>query len=298
MMHDEQIHVNINDLDIGDRYPVRVMGVLNVSQESFYKRSVVDARLIQERARTMITNGASFLDVGGRSTAPNVKPITVDEEGARVVQALNALLPMIADDKVLVSIDTQFQDVAERALQIFRANSMEKRLVINDVSGLHADSGLARWITDNNVPCILMASHGKAGDSLGIEQTISDIKHSMSLLDTRSYHMKEKVIIDPAIGRWIPAKLPAFDLELVHELPTFRSIGAPILVAISRKSFIGEILGEKDPENRFFGTLSATAIAVFNGAHVVRTHDVNKETIDTIKVAEAIKQKQGMKNPS
>ncbi len=288
----------MHGLEIGDGLPVRVMGVLNVSQESFYKRSVVSNSKILESARDMITSGASFLDVGGRSTAPNAQPISVAEERDRVTSALHALLPGLENDKVLVSVDTQYEAVAASALEAFVANKMEDQFVINDVSGLHADPGLARWIADTGKPCIIMASHGRPGDSLGIEQTIADLEKSLEMLESRGYNTIKNVIVDPAIGRWIPEKKPAYDLELLHGLEGFRKLGRPVLVAVSRKSFIGEILEERDPGNRLFGSLSATAIAVFNGAHVIRTHDVNKETIDTIKVAEAIRLKKTTKSPS
>lgn len=287
----KRIHLRIHGLDIGDGFPVRIMGVLNVSQESFYKRSVVDPGGILEKARAMIAGGATMLDVGGRSTAPNVQPISVDEERTRVITALESLLPRLRNDRVLVSIDTQFEAVAASALDIFRSSGMEGQFVINDVSGLHADPGLSRWIAMTGKPCIIMASHGKPGDSLGVVQTITDLERSISMLRALGYDAGQKVIVDPAIGRWIPEKVPAYDLDLLHELERFRAIGLPLLVAISRKSFIGEVLGEKNPDNRLYGSLSATAIAVLKGAHVVRTHDVSKETTDTIKVAESIRDK-------
>ncbi|MBN2154375.1 MAG: dihydropteroate synthase [Candidatus Lokiarchaeota archaeon] len=286
-----RIHVRIHGLDIGDGFPVRIMGVLNLSRESFYKRSVVDAGGILERGREMIARGAAMLDVGGRSTAPNVQPISVDDERARVVAALNALLPGLENDKVLVSIDTQFEAVAASALDIFRSNGMEDQFMINDVSGLHGDPNLPKWIADTGTPCIIMASHGRPGDSLGVGQTIADLQQSISTLRSLGYNVCKKAIVDPAIGRWIPEKAPPYDLELLSDLESFRVIGLPLLVAVSRKSFIGEVLGETDPENRLYGSLSATAIAVSKGAHVVRTHDVTKETIDTIRMADAIRKK-------
>ncbi len=285
------VHLRIHGLDIGDKFPVRIMGVLNLSQESFYKRSVVDPGGILEKARSMIAGGATMLDIGGRSTAPNVQPISLDEERARVVTALKSLLPGLDNDRVLVSIDTQYEAVATSALELYQSYGMDDQFVINDVSGLNGDPNLSSWIAKTGKPCIIMASHGKPGDSLGVDQTLTDLDRSISKLRALGYDVGDKAIVDPAIGRWIPEKVPRYDLELLHELERFRTFGLPLLVAISRKSFIGEILGEKNPDNRLYGSLSATAIAVFKGAHVVRTHDVSKETIDTIKVAEAIRNK-------
>ncbi|NMC08601.1 MAG: dihydropteroate synthase [Candidatus Lokiarchaeota archaeon] len=290
--------IKLHGLDIGDGFPVRVMGVLNLSQESFFKQSVVHPASILAVASDMIEKGASFLDVGGRSTAPNARPITVAEERERVVNALNMLLPGLENDKILISIDTQYKVVAASALEIFEANGMGDQFVLNDVCGLHADPELASWLAGTGKPCILMASHGRPGDSLGIQQTIEDLEASLDMLESRGYNTKQRVIVDPAVGKWIPDKIPAFDLELINHLDAFRVIGLPILVAISRKSFIGEILEERDPGKRLQGSLSATAIAVFNGAHVIRTHDVTRETMDTIKVAQAIRQRKIIKSPA
>ena len=105
---------------------------------------------------------------------------------------------------------------------------------------------------------------------------LNDLKDSLAILEGTGYKLENNVIIDPAIGKWIPGKEANYDLELLHELHSFTSLGFPILVAISRKSFIGTVLDEKDPAKRFQGSLSATAISVFNGAHIIRTHDVIK----------------------
>ncbi len=297
-MHSKNIHVVIHGLNIGDEFPVRIMGVLNLSTESYYKRSVVQPGTIHAKAKAMIAAGATMLDIGGRSTAPNSLAISVDEEKQRVEAAVNMLLQGLEDDRVLISIDTQYKTVADHALKLFEHYGKEEQFIINDVSGLQTDKELASWVADVGKPIIIMASHGKPGDSLGMERTLKDLSASLELLERFGYNSSKQAIIDPAVGRWIPERQPSYDLEILHELRAFRAIGLPILVAVSRKSFIGEILGEKIPDNRFFGTLSATAIAVFNGAHVIRTHDVNKETTDVIKVAEAIARKNIVKEQS
>nr|MDO8114291.1 dihydropteroate synthase [Candidatus Sigynarchaeota archaeon] len=297
-MRSKNIHVAIHGLHIGDDYPVRIMGVLNLSTESFYKKSIVQPGTILAKAKAMIAAGATMLDVGGRSTAPHAPLISVEEEKNRVEAALNLLLQGLDNDRILISIDTQYKAVADYALNLFQHHGKEEQFIINDVSGLRTDKELARWVADVGKPIILMASHGKPGDSLGVDQTLKDLSASLELLERLGYNSSKQSIIDPAVGRWIPERQPLYDLEILHELNAFRAIRLPILVAVSRKSFIGEILGEKDPDNRFFGTLSATAIAVFNGAHVIRTHDVDKETNDVIKVAEAIARKKIVKEQS
>ena len=283
------IHACINGLDIGDGFPPRIMGVLNVSEESFYKGSIVRVDDILSKARAMVDEGATMVDIGGRSTAPTAVSISIDQERDRVIEALECFLPSFENTEVIVSIDTQFAAVADAAFKIFVRLGRERQFMINDVSGLHADDDMAGWITDAGVPVVLMASHGSPGDSLGIAQTIEDLQSSIDLLEAKGYPTAYNIIIDPAIGHWIPEKEPSFDKEIIRELERFRALERPMLVAISRKSFIGAILQEKDPAERLLGSLAATAIAVYNGAHVIRTHDATKETRDTIAVASTIR---------
>lgn len=288
-MGKKRTEMKVNDLWIGDGHPVRVMGVLNLSQESFYKGSVVSPSNISSKAREMISNGVNILDLGGRSTAPNSPVITIEQEKQRITRALDKIFSEIDGIETLISIDTQYRSVADAAFKVFESNGKEHLFILNDVCGLKRDETLPNWLKEVNRPVILMAAHEVPGDSLGIEETSDDLRDSLSILEKVGYKLENNVIIDPAIGKWIPEKEPPYDLELIHELSSFSSLGFPILVAISRKSFLGSVLGESNPEFRFQGTLSATAIAIHNGAHVIRTHDVNKETIETIKVATAIR---------
>ncbi|MFX0098804.1 MAG: dihydropteroate synthase [Candidatus Hodarchaeota archaeon] len=288
-MGTKRIEIKINNLRIGDDHPVRIMGVLNLSKESFYKGSIVNPSNICKKAEDMIGNGADFLDIGGRSTAPKSPVISISEEKQRVTESLKEIFSGMDDIETLISIDTQYKEVAEAAFDVFEANGKEHLFILNDVCGLKKDENIATWLKDVERPVILMASHNVPGDSLGIEETLYDLKESLSILEGTGYNTYNNVIIDPAIGKWIPEKVPSYDLEVLRNLASFSRLGFPILVAISRKSFIGAILEEGDPAFRFQGTLSATAISIFNGAHIIRTHDVNKETIDTIKVATAIR---------
>jgi dihydropteroate synthase len=157
------------------------------------------------------------------------------------------------------------------------------------VSCLCTDPSLADWICDIDKPVILMAAHDRPGDSLGIKQTVEDLKRGIETLERKGLSTASRVIIDPAVGRWIPEKHPPYDCEIIARLDEFRVLGQPILAGISRKSFIGSILEKKDPAARYQGTLTATAIAVFNGAHIIRTHDITAETRDTVILAKAIR---------
>lgn len=285
----DKINLVLNNLGIGDDYPVRLMGVINVSSGSFYKGSVYTPDSIPEVAGRMIKNNASFLDIGGRSTAPHADPVTVEEEKERVKSALERLLSLCDTGKTQISIDTQYREVAEAAFGIMEKHGREEYFMLNDVSCLCTDPSLADWICDVDKPVILMAAHNKPGDSLGIQQTIEDLSRAIETLMKKGFSTDKRVMVDPAIGRWIPEKHPPYDLELVARLEDFRVLHQPVLVGISRKSFIGSLLNKKDPDMRYQGTLTATAIAVFNGAHIIRTHDMTEETRDTVILAHEIR---------
>jgi len=288
-METKKINISIDSLCIGDDYPVRLMGVINISSESFYKDSVVAFADVPAQATAMIEQGAVIIDIGGRSTAPNAGAISVEEEKKRVTQALVSLFEGCGIGRSFISIDTQYVEVGKAAFAVFEKYGKADRFICNDVSCLAADDAMAAWLAEIDVPAIIMAGHNVPGDSLGIEQTIEDLKRGIEKLDKSGYKIEEKLIVDPAIGHWIPQKSTEYDLEIVKSLQAFRILNKPILVGISRKSFIGSVTGAKDPGQRLPGTLGATAIAVFNGAHVVRTHDVNRETIEVIAIASAIK---------
>ncbi|MBN2441864.1 MAG: dihydropteroate synthase [Spirochaetales bacterium] len=281
--------MTIHQTGIGDGFPVRLMGIINVSSESFYKGSVYASEGVARIAEQMINNNASILDIGGRSTAPHAGSITVDEEKDRVQSALGTLLSAYDIKNTLISIDTQYRKVAEAAFSMMHSYGKEKNFILNDVSCLCTDPSLGDWLADVHKPVILMASHHVPGDSLGIQETLSDLSRGIDLLEKKGFSTTEKVIIDPAIGKWIGEKNSPYDLELVARLKEFRVLNRPILVGISRKSFIGSVLHKKNPDTRLQGTLAATAIAVFNGAHIVRTHDMTEETMDVVTVSQAVK---------
>ena len=283
------IQLKIQRLEMGDAFPVRIMGILNLSPESFYPGSVVPPGELVARARAMIENGASILDLGGRSTAPWATAISVAEEARRVEGALERLFSGLDTGEVLISIDTQYREVAERALEICARNGKDGLFLLNDVSGLRADPGLASWLAAVDRPVVLMAGHGRPGDSLGVRQARRDLAASMRILARLGYRVRERVIVDPGIGHWVPEKTSVYDFELVRELAAFRSLGQPILVGLSRKSFLAD--GDKGipPELRYQGTLAATAIAVAHGAHVVRTHDLTPETLEAVRIGEQVR---------
>lgn len=278
-----------DSLEIGDDFPTVIMGVLNLSPESFYKGSVYeDLNSLQLATSTMIENGAKMLDLGARSTAPWSKKITIEEELQRIIPAMELVCKVIPKD-VIVSVDTQYREVAEKTC--FIAEKYRKSMVINDVSCLKTDPSLIDFITEKDLPIILMASNKVPGDLCTISEIVKEFEKTITLLKKKGYNEK-KVIIDPGIGHWIEKKTHIYDLKIIGNLKKLNVLGKPILIAISRKSFIGTTLNIPIPEDRLFGTLAATAIAIYNGAHIVRTHDVEKNLIEFIKMAEEIRKNQ------
>jgi dihydropteroate synthase len=272
----ERHTVEIDGLRIGERYPVRLMGILNLSPESFYKQTVVsDKASIRQFVEIMEKDGADIIDVGFASTAPadvyGTPAVSEEEELARV----NASLPHVLDATSLpISIDTVSSKVAERALD------MGVRIV-NDVSGLQASPKMKSLVSSKDIPVIIMANCGTP---------CKDMKFTLSSLET-SYSLaieagivQEKIILDPGIGFGKPTEV---DLDILNNLQQFLRFNQPLLVGVSRKAFIGSVLNQRDPTQRLSGSLAATAIAVYNGANIIRTHDV-KETRMAVQIGEAI----------
>ncbi len=269
------IEKTIAGLKVGDAQPVRVMGVINLSSESFYKGSVVSADSVLDTALKMIEEGAELIDVGARSTWPLSKKISKKEECTRLIPAIKTL----ADITVPISVDTMFADIAGEAL-----NAGAR--IINDVSGFTADNGMVKVVKEYGCPAILMASNRIPGDPVGMDAVIDSLGRIISGAVEGGVN-PDNIIIDPAIGKWIPDKLPMYDYETIDNIQRLRIFGKPILAAISRKSFIGETLN-KPAHERLYGSLAATAIAVRNGAHIIRTHDV-APTVDVVRVAERLR---------
>jgi dihydropteroate synthase len=272
----------LSTLPLGDGYPVRLVGVINVSPESFYKRSVRTTRddLIEEAFR-QAREGADVLDIGAKSTAPYLNTnIPKSEELRRAVWAIKTLAE--SGPKIPLSVDTMSADVAEAAINVGAS-------IVNDVSGLKGDPRMADVVREYGVSAILAAKPSKPVEKEEpLKTVIEALKESLNIAEKRGLELN-RVVIDPAIGFIRPNNPPwyVWDSTILAGLQALRVLGRPILVGVSRKSFIGAITGKEKPEERLYGSLSATAIAVYNGAHAVRTHDV-KETRDVVCVASFI----------
>jgi dihydropteroate synthase len=286
----KKIYMNLHGiLEIGDDFPTIIMGVLNLSPESFYQGSVYsDNKSLENAVRKMIENGASMLDLGARSTAPWSQKISIEEEIDRFQSAMQLVCKIIPKD-VVISIDTQYTKVGEVALKI--SHEYEKKIIINDVSCLKMDPTLEDFIIKHKLPVILMASKEIPGDLCTIDEILNEFNKTIKHLKSKGYD-ENLIIIDPGIGKWVEKKVYTYDLQIINNLEKLRKLNRPILVAISRKSFIGTTLNIPDPENRLNGTLSSTAIAVYNGAHIVRTHDVDNQLIEMSRMAQEIRRNQ------
>ena len=286
----KNLYLNLFDtLEIGDNFPTVIMGVLNLSPESFYQGSVYsNTHSLENATIEMINNGAKMLDLGARSTAPWSQKITTEEEINRLSSAMESVCNIIPDD-IIISIDTQYSEVAQVAYDISLKH--KKKIIVNDVSCLKTDPSLQDFIIEHDLPIILMASKKIPGDLCTIEEIIQEFEKTIKKLQSQGYNAKQ-IILDPGIGKWIKEKVHTYDLKIIGNLKKLRKLEKPILVAISRKSFIGTTLNLPDPEDRLSGTLSSTAIAVYNGAHIVRTHDVDKNLFEMVKMAEEIRRNQ------
>jgi dihydropteroate synthase len=270
------VDTEICGIKVGDRYPSHVMGIINLSPESFYESSVVNPDSVLDVSLKMVENGASFLDLGARSTWRCSEKITRKEELERILPVLEALEGNV---DAVISVDTMFSDIAEEALKR-GAN------IINDVSGFTADPRMIKVVADCGCPAIIMASEKFPGDPLGMDSIIKALDSTIQTAEAGGIE-PEKLILDPAIGKWTDEKLPIYDFETLDDFERLKIFEKPLLAALSRKSFIGEVL-EKPATERLYGSLAAAAIAVYKGAHIIRTHDV-PETFDVVKLSSALR---------
>ena len=260
--------VDIGGLEVGADFPPRIMGVINLSTESFYRDSIVDSNeQLVKAINSMEQDGADIIDVGGASTAPRgvygTPEVTAEVELERVTSNLEFI---IRNTNVPVSIDTVRSEVAEAALDFGVS-------LVNDVSGLTSDKRMAKLVADRGAPIVLMADCG--GSCQTLNASYRSVERSINTALSVGI-LQERIIIDPGIGFGKPSEV---DLEIIRELGRFCSLGHPVLVGVSRKAFIGDLFNQPDPSMRLTGTIAATSIAVANGADLVRTHDVEEGKI-------------------
>ncbi|MBO8142062.1 MAG: dihydropteroate synthase [Firmicutes bacterium] len=257
-----------------------VMGILNVTPDSFSdggRYMTPDAAV--RRAREMVEQGADVIDVGGESTRPGAEPVPLDVELERVIPAVERIASEFA---VPVSVDTCKAKVAERALGAGAH-------LINDISALRFDPGMARVVAERNVPVVLMHMRGTPRDMQVNPVYGSVVEEVLDFLDESIGKAlsagigRDRILVDPGIGF---GKTLDHNLEILRTLDALELLGCPILLGPSRKSFIGHILG-LPPDRRVEGTAAAVALGIAAGASVVRVHDV-AEMVRVARVADAI----------
>jgi len=261
---------------------VVVMGILNITPDSFYADSRV--RSIDEvinRAGEMLRDGAEILDIGGESTRPGSDSINPQEEIARIVPVIEALRKEYPQS--ILSIDTYHAETAEATL----ASGAD---IINDISAMEYDEKMIDVVVKNNAPVILMHMRGtpknmQQNTEYGnvVEEVTKYLQERAEMLRGHNFP-KEKIILDPGIGF---AKNVDQNLKLMQGLSEMTGSEYPVLLAASRKSTIGKVLGDIPPEARLAGTIATSCQAVYAGANMVRVHDV-KENIQAIRMLEAI----------
>lgn len=256
---------------------VLVMGILNVTPDSFYAGGrTYDSNAAVKVGLGMIESGADMLDIGGESSRPGADPVSADEELRRVLPVLEGLR---ARTSLPLSIDTTKACVAKEALGVGAS-------IINDISALRADPEMAPTIAEAGAKVILMHMQG-VPQTMQNEPHYSDVVVEVcNFLQQRAKMAQaanipaDHIILDPGIGF---GKRLEHNLALLQQLPKLTSCGYPVLIGLSRKSFLGQIL-DLPASQRLEGTIAANAVAILGGASIIRVHDV-KEGRQTADVA-------------
>lgn len=272
-----QKSVRLGDLDVGHGHPVRVMGVINISPESFYGASIrTDVDQIVVRIVEMEQEGADLIDVGAASTAPKqtygTQNVDEQQEALRIERVMGHVRNAT---RLPISVDTTSAHIARMALDLGAD-------IVNDVSGLQKDPKMASLIAERGIPVVIMADCNTPCEST--DAAIHSLRVSMTTAESSGI-TRNRIVLDPGIGFGKP---PETDTHIIRALRRFKLLGQPLLVGISRKAFLGAILDKPRPEDRLTGTIAATAIAVVNGADIIRAHDVTEAKM-AVKVGEALR---------
>ncbi|MEN9566651.1 MAG: dihydropteroate synthase [Cyanobacteriota bacterium] len=258
-----------------------LMGILNVTPDSFSdggQFDSVETALIQ--ARDMIAHGVDIIDIGGESARPHAESVSVEQELQRVIPVIEQLRQI---SSIPLSIDTTKAEVAKQAI----ASGAD---IVNDISGGTFDVQMLPTVAQLNVPIILMHIRGnpKTMQSLtDYQDVVSEVAEFLTIQVNKAIASgisRSKIIIDPGIGF---AKQAEQSLELLQRLNELTALSLPMLIGVSRKSFLRPILHQDDPKERTWGTAAACYGAIARGADILRVHDVS-QMYDICRVADAI----------
>ena len=275
----------IAHIGIGGKNPVRIMGILNTSPESFYKKSIGTSKTdIKNVVKQMESDGADFIDIGGMSTAPYLPTIVSEKiESKRILDGIKIIQNVT---NLPISVDTCRSNVAKVALEY----GVE---IINDISGLKYDKKMCNVISEFMPSLILCAYDSKTVAGNQVTQTKKLLRESLKIAKMCNISSTQ-IVLDPAIGFFrktgqgpfftkINSDWIARDLSMIKNLGSIKQ-NFPLLISVSNKSFLTNLLGKEKPSDRLFGSIAAETICVINGADIVRTHNV-AATRDAIKVA-------------
>jgi len=270
----------IGKVRVEGEFPARIMGVINVSPESFYKNSVkTNVKDMGKTSKAMEETGADIIDVGAMSTAPYLKTlISVEQETKRIRNAIDIIKSSCS---LPISADTPRSEVAKEAIKVGAD-------AVNDISGLKYDKQMADVVSRSGLPVILGAYGGSKDRSTSgkILGTMRVLNESISIAKSASI-ANDNIIIDPAVGffrdkgqnpfftKMIDLPWYIRDLEVISNLAKLKTFLKPICVCVSRKSFIGNIFN-LETEDRLIPSAATELICVLNGANLIRTHDVEQ----------------------
>ncbi|MBN3038919.1 MAG: dihydropteroate synthase [Candidatus Omnitrophica bacterium] len=267
-------------IDLGKK--TRIMGILNLTDDSFSNDGIYkDPSKAEELGLKMVAAGADIIDIGGESTRPGALKVSLEEEIERVLPVIKRLAK---STDVPISIDTSNSETARAALEVGAC-------IVNDISGLTFDKHMPSIVSQFKAGCIIM--HIK-GTPRTMQQNplytdlITEICASLKKCVSKAMGYgidKKNIAVDPGIGF---GKTTEHNLEIIKRLGEFAQLDLPILIGPSRKSFIGNVL-DLPVEKRLIGTIASVVASVFNGAHIVRVHDVG-EIAQAVKMADAILQ--------
>jgi len=259
-----------------------VMGILNVTPDSFSDAGrFFEINTALQHAREMVTAGVDIIDVGGESTRPGANRLSAEEEIDRILPTIEKIKEELG---VLVSIDTTKADVARLAVEEGGAD------LVNDISALQFSEDMAATVAELNVPVVLMHIKGTP-ENMQKDPFYADVlgeitDYFQQRIDFALSHgiKKEKIILDPGIGF---GKRLEDNIAIIKNLKIFNEFELPILIGVSRKSFLGQLSGEKIPEKREAETIAANILAVINGAAIIRVHDV-AQAVKAMKVLKGL----------
>ncbi len=277
----EPQHLKARDITLSLKKP-KIMGILNVTPDSFYDGGEYNKNdQIKKRVEKMISNGADIIDLGAESTRPGSERVTKEKELNRLMPAIKIIKKLFPS--IPVSIDTYKSDVAKKMLEMGAH-------IINDISGFSFDNKMPEVVSDYNAAIVLMHIKGTPKNMQKdpyyqdvIEEIYEYFQKRLQIANKYKID-KKNIVLDPGIGF---GKRLEDNTEIIRRLKEFESLGYPILMGLSRKSFLKQLTNRK-VEDRLAGTISANMISLLNGASILRVHDI-KETKDLINVFQGIR---------